>query len=204
MQSMAVLLLELAYENKDMEKDYPTMTKSIKKLVRWLRALEYNDPIAAQAYKVVVKIVKASAPTLRAQAEDLLALYDDIPPPPQQFQHAGARYNSHQWAAEDEYRNPTGPSAPAPFQQQAFDPWVEYQTHPYQDAPMDTDLMPMSFGNPFSTTFDQAAPVLSMQELWTMPGSSFPDMDFSQGQQNYPTDSEMVFEPQGEEQQAPQ
>jgi hypothetical protein len=200
MQSMAVLLLELAYENKDMEKDYPTMTKSIRKLVRWLRAMSYNDPVAAQAYKVVVKIIRAASPTLRAQADDLLALHDDSPPQSQPYQHANVGYDPHQWEAGDQYHNPAGPSAPAPFKHQPFDPWLDYQSDPYLDAPMDADLTPMSFGNPFLTNFDEAAPVLSMQDLWTMPGSSFPNINFSQGQGNYAADSDMAFEEQREEQ----
>jgi hypothetical protein len=200
MQSMAVLLLELAYENKDMEKDYPTMTKSIKKLVRWLRAMKYNDSVASQAYKVVVKIIRASSPTLRAQADDLLALHDDFPPQPEPYQHANAGYDPHQWEAGGQYRDSAGPSAPAPFQQQSIDPWLDYQQDPYLDAPMDADLTPMSFSNPFLTNFDEAAPMLSMQDLWTMPGASFPNIDFSQGQGNFDAGSEMVFEQEDAEQ----
>jgi hypothetical protein len=68
----------MAYANNNKETPNPNIIGSIKKLIRWLRALQYNDSVAARAYQVVWKILKAVAPELQAKANELLFVDDEV------------------------------------------------------------------------------------------------------------------------------
>jgi hypothetical protein len=43
----------MVYKSKEIKSSDPNIDTSIKKLIRWLRTMQHNDPIAAKAYKVV-------------------------------------------------------------------------------------------------------------------------------------------------------
>ncbi|KAF2822877.1 hypothetical protein CC86DRAFT_396455 [Ophiobolus disseminans] len=180
MQAVAVLLLEMSYENRDMKRSEKSMTISIKKLMRWLRAMQYSDRVAEKAYKIIRKIIKGCDPSLQAQANELLALddYDTGDRPPQTqgrpFDRSGTR-STPQMAHNSFHSDllPTSASFGPILQQQ--DPMNH--TTGYQDNmdflfTPDEPMMPMSFGTPFFTSFDQGAPVLNIQDLWANTGPS--------------------------------
>jgi hypothetical protein len=207
MQSMAVLLLEMAYGNKDMKASDPSMTSSIKKLIRWLRAMQHNDPVAARAYKVTWKILKACAPTLQAQANDLLAMEEEDAPPTNSYQNPSAAYDNpgtaHWPQAEpfDSAMEDTGSFDPQLFSQSSYDAIAgyPYDSNTFYEA--DQNPIPMVFGNPFFTSFDQGAPVVDIQDLWASQvtssthGTNLSQLNIRQDQHEIPQDSAMDFSP---------
>ena len=53
MQSVPVLLLEMAYGENHLKDEKADIITCNKKMIKWLRAMQVNDPIAARAYHVV-------------------------------------------------------------------------------------------------------------------------------------------------------
>jgi hypothetical protein len=51
---------------------------SIKKLMRWLQAMQEKDAVAARAYAVIRDILDSSAPIFRTKVDELLGLDNDI------------------------------------------------------------------------------------------------------------------------------
>jgi hypothetical protein len=58
MQSLVVLLLDISYEVQRFPDDPHEVLPSIKKLIRWLRALRSNNGMARRAYSIVVGLLK--------------------------------------------------------------------------------------------------------------------------------------------------
>ncbi|KAH7091380.1 fungal-specific transcription factor domain-containing protein [Paraphoma chrysanthemicola] len=202
MQSMAVLLLEMAYGNKDMRGSDPNMTTSIKKLIRWLRAMRHDDPVAARAYQVTWKILKACAPTLQAQANDLLAMEGEDDSPSNTCQYPAATYDEHNtahWPQANFYHPPVDNSSAfvsPTFDQSTLDPLTAfpYDSNTFYTA--DQNPQPMVFGNPFFTSFDQGAPVVDIQDLWIQGtsgahGSNLSHLDIAQDQHGIIQDTDM-------------
>jgi hypothetical protein len=77
MQSMAVLLLEMTYNVQGTTEEKFPVVLSIKNLIRWLRALQTNDPVAARAYTIVRQTLGSSAPLFQPHVDNLLALDSD-------------------------------------------------------------------------------------------------------------------------------
>jgi hypothetical protein len=172
---MAVLLLDMAYANSHKEKPNPDIIASIKKLIRWLRAMQNNDSVAAQAYKVVWKILKAVAPELQAKANDILSVNEEIVMQPQAYMH-------HRPSVADQHYEPRQHEDPGTFMidnMEAFnaqpfypEPLNDPSSSPPIPAPLhpvDESSMPVSLGHPFFTNFDQGTPFANMQDLWTDP-----------------------------------
>jgi hypothetical protein len=78
MQSMSVLLLEMTYSCQGKKEENLGVMPSIKKLMRWLRAMQGKDAVAARAYAVVRDILDSSAPTFRTKVDELLELNKDF------------------------------------------------------------------------------------------------------------------------------
>ena len=199
MQSTAVLLLEMAYKAQDITKDASSATRSIRKLIRWLQAMQENDLVAARAYEVVWRILKACAPVLQAEVNKIIALdgeEDSQANSPQCPQNEQA---TAYWQQPDLFQNPmvsSGTFDPSAFYQQPFDPLFEYQPVTYTSSFANQNSTPMPFGNPFFTSFDQIVPVVNIQDLWSSPpisGHFRPDisiLDHTQGQQEVPHNPE--------------
>ncbi|KAF1849131.1 uncharacterized protein K460DRAFT_280163 [Cucurbitaria berberidis CBS 394.84] len=196
MQSMAVLLLEMAYEGKNLTNDKPDLVASIKKLLSCLRVMQVKDPVAARALQVVWRILKTCAPSLHSQANELLA--DEIGSPlqgqpSQDFHKSRKQTQQAPWQAPDFSNSPIGnPAAldPRLFQPQTTDPLSDEQSGVYQSFAPDPVQLPQVFGHPFVTSFDQGAPIVDMQKLWADPTSEgqfnmdFFDMNMYQRQQH--------------------
>jgi hypothetical protein len=194
-QAMAVLLLDMAYANNNKEIPNPNIIESIKKLIRWLRAIQYNDPVAARAYQVVWRILKTVAPELQAKANDLLAVDDeDI------IQHHDYNYqppalapdNYVPWPHEEPGAQPTNPDGTYSSQPYYPQPLNDPLSVPAQFHPMQDGSMPMPLGNIFFTSFDQGTPFAGMQDMWSDPATftafdaNWPNLDpppeeFAQG-----------------------
>ncbi|KAI1529248.1 hypothetical protein PtrSN001C_009138 [Pyrenophora tritici-repentis] len=151
---MAVLLLEMAYEGKHLAEEKADIITSIKKMIRWLRAMRVNDPVASRAYDVVYKILNTCAPALREQVKELVADdQDQAPQPP----HSAHLRNSTLRSQPDLWNTPDvtdflqeasqGLALP-PFQQQFAGPLYPYHWSEHQSTSF-------AFGNPFVTSFDQ-------------------------------------------------
>jgi hypothetical protein len=171
MQSMAVLLLEMAFESQNMKKEKSDILSCIKKLMSWLRAMRVNDPVASRAHDVVYKILNTSASNLRDQVNELMD--DDHNQPPQS---RPSRPSEHQ----QEF---TFPSQPEPWDIPIYPeessnalqpPFLNEQfSNPAYPFPVQQDpSLAFPFGAPFTTTFDQGPPIVDMQNLWWQPAPS--------------------------------
>lgn len=176
MQSIAVLILEMTYGSKHVKSSEPSTTVSIKKLIRWLRAMQHNNPVAARAHDVIRKILKRCAPALQSQADELLALYGEETPQSYAHQHYHTPYNAQQTAqmSQENFQfNPMDTSGTfdarslpyysldnLPGYQDVFDPFYLPEEH----------IAPMPFSNPFFTNFDHGVPLVNMQDPWIHPG----------------------------------
>ncbi|KAJ4352177.1 uncharacterized protein N0V89_007524 [Didymosphaeria variabile] len=58
MQAMAVLLLELSYEQNHMQGSQVDVKNSVKRLFHWLNAMRHTDAVVERAHKVIVKIIQ--------------------------------------------------------------------------------------------------------------------------------------------------
>lgn len=179
MQSLAVLLLDMAYRGKKSQStEHDPHIGCIKKLNRWLRAMESQDAVAKRAYHVIWKILKTCAPVLQNQANELLTEDGDSHDQPQPRMYSpedkpDAHHDYGLWQMEGLANNPPPPhtydnanftnqSTTGPVQDPGYVP-------PYPLFMGGQTPAPMTFGNPFITSFDQGAPVVSMQDLWMNP-----------------------------------
>lgn len=58
-QSFSVLLLEVVYEPVQIPHNRREIILSLKKLLRWLRAMQTTNLVAARAYSIVMKVIHA-------------------------------------------------------------------------------------------------------------------------------------------------
>lgn len=197
MQSVSVLLLEMTYEGNDLKDDKADLMGCVKKMIRWLRAMKANDPVAKRAYNVVWKILKSYAPSLAHQANELLN--EDVEPPHQD--------QTNRYLPESFEQAQSGPWQPAVFANSSVGPPAVFDSNFLQQQPTDSlsghgyapdpyftmeqMQMPTTFGNPFFTTFDQSVPFVNMQDLWFNPAppknldSDFAGMAISGQQQTF-------------------
>ena len=142
MQSIAVLLLEMTYKAQDPQNDASATIPSIKKLIRWLQAMQNNDLVAERAYEIIRRILQSCAPPIQAEANELLAsfvggLWEAHVPqnPPDAF----AAQATDDWQQADASHDPVASSGffvPGFFQQQFFDPMSDCQSDAYMYASM--------------------------------------------------------------------
>lgn len=182
MQSMAVMLLEMAYEGKHLKDEKVDLVACIKKLICWLRAMSIHDPVADRAYRVVYRILRQCTPSLQKQANELLA---DEGKPPQQdrnsrdFHQSTKQPPSGLWQAQDFPEATPTALDPRLSQQPTANSFPVDSSGAYEEFASDQAMLPQMFGNPFVTSFDQGAPVVNMQNLWMAqrPTGQF-NMDF--------------------------
>ncbi|KAF2703841.1 hypothetical protein K504DRAFT_507750 [Pleomassaria siparia CBS 279.74] len=166
MQAMAVFLLEMLYHGTHLNtRDNEDVPKCIKKLLRWLRAMRNNNPVAGRAYKLIVNILKSGETRVQADITDLLAEDEaDI--------DRGHLFQTYPVPLNPSNPNPTptgGFASSAQWQQNYYDPAFVPLPDPY--FLMDQFQMPSSYGNPFLTNFDQGNPInLNVDDLWRNEG----------------------------------
>jgi hypothetical protein len=137
MQAIAVFLLEMSSETGTAQKG-EDLSKSIDKLVRWLRSMSPGNPVAKRAYEVVMDIVKTTVPRVRTEKSDILA--EEQATPSSNYPTATSNVDT-QSTTTFEKEQPVQASG---------------EFHPGQDFMLDPALqMPPTFGTPFITDFDQ-------------------------------------------------
>ena len=182
MQAMAVLLLELSYCEDSVRDEYMNVRNSIKKLLRWLRAMQPYDAVVVRAHRIVVNILKQNI--FHSSAKDLLMEEDHT----QERSDSSSAYDflrpdSGPYVAEPSYqfsvgmaqlRDPQEAATPMMHQSQSLTDTFQFADGFYQN--------PYMFANPFMTGFDQGQPLgLSIGELWA--------------QANYQEDNSLPNEP---------
>lgn len=183
MQSVAVLLLDIAYKaGSTKAKNNRKIMLDLKKLMDWLRAMQHSDPVAARAYQVVRKIIKNSGPSFHDMTHVLLtedAIVDSgVQPSSRNDSHGEKEFELRQgnaWPQEENVATPT--AAPATFDFQYYQQPVDnaapgFAAAQYFWPPQDQFHFPTTFGNPFVNPFDQGAPVVNTADLWADPGIS--------------------------------
>ncbi|CAG5179628.1 uncharacterized protein ALTATR162_LOCUS9381 [Alternaria atra] len=186
MQSIAVLILDMTYRNREIKSSEPSMVVSIRKLIRWLRAMRHNDPVAARAHHVIKGVLKRFSPALQSQADELLDLYEEETPGPDAYQHHYIPYNAQQTAEvpQENFRlnlmNTSSTFDPRPSQYYPLDNLPGHQGSFDPFYLPDESIVPMPFDNPFFTNFNHGVPFVNMQSLWDQPGylNAF-DLDLS-------------------------
>lgn len=206
MQSLAVLLLDMAYRGKqgNGQEDHPHIG-CVKKLIRWLRAMEVHDPVAKRAHHVIRKILSTYAPALQSQAQELLAEdqenHDGYQPHVHPPNHAPYSEQDHsRWKMSESTNETSGQTQPPAFDEARFPPAVpsprqESEYRPYPPFPLEQTAMPMTFGGTFATGFDQGPPYVNMQGLWEDQVSAFDqsmaNIDVGYPLPNQPLDPEL-------------
>lgn len=161
MQAMTVFLLETFYRGTHMTKPgNKEIPKCIKKLLRWLQAMRPNNPVAERAYKLIVNILKSGESHVQDDITDLLAEDEaDI--------DRGPSFSTYPSATlSPEFLNVFAPGQwqPFPYDTTVF-PMPDPHFLPEQFQ------MPITYGNPFLTNFDQQNPFsITIDVLWRNAG----------------------------------
>jgi hypothetical protein len=174
-QAIAVLLLEMTYQDRKLTSSDSNIIATIKKMIGWLRAMQANDPVAAQANRVVRDTLKKFAPAMQAQANDLLAMDEDSTMSPYQTHQGRPPVSSYQHQPWADTRHAADSSEMSGFpgsQHQAQDDVQGQLNDPYPFSLLDYEMLPPPFGNPFFNNFDQNVPRFNPQDLWSSAGPS--------------------------------
>jgi hypothetical protein len=182
MQSVAVLLLDLAYKANSDKIDNTETILALKKLMEWLRAMQCRDPVADRAYQIVRKIIQTSGPAFQEITRVLLTA-DTKPSPGTQSSSRNDSHNDRMyefqqgdaWPQEEALATAAGD--PGAFDLQYYPQLGNSVSPEFSDAqyfwpPQEQFSFPSTFGNPFVNSFDQGAPVINMADLWATPGLS--------------------------------
>jgi hypothetical protein len=224
MQCAAVLLLEIAYQQRHSEEHNDKITVDIQKLLNWLRAMQTNDPVAGRAHHVVRRILQTCAPALQAKAAEVLkkgsssrgadrkisnpfiSLYK--PPKTDSDWAQGKFFNGSTSSTGHQYYPP-----PQNSDQDHIDPSIPIYGHAaYMKFPTEQFHLMSTFGNPFINNWDEASPVVDVKTLWHSPDfetggnmlADIGDMDLlapymELQQQKDPGETTMAFEQQRQE-----
>jgi hypothetical protein len=181
MQSTAVLLLETVYKSRESDSVNPSIIASIKKMIRWLRAMEGNDPISKKALKVVRKLLRGVTPNLQAVSNNILDSEEDFSAP----EHLGMSRDDQ---PNQSRRRDTAHPDPI-FGDDLLDAHQQVQLDAFEDAPGPLQSQfyqpTMPFGNPFWTFHDQASSFANMPDFWTGLGSLADPGGFDPEWQNF-------------------
>ncbi|KAH5222886.1 hypothetical protein HBI82_001140 [Parastagonospora nodorum] len=200
MQCIAVLLLDVTFQHKDIGSTNPRNIASIKKMMRWLHAMKDNDPVSQKADKVLRKILRQVAPSLQTMAKDLLAYNDG---PTMTWQDATYQRTEEYSTMQNDDSSQLYGSMPPPNDQGMGADFLQHQQqqnqeqqHSYgfghgdnQFSAMQSGPAQMPFGNPFFTPFDQNAPFANMQNPWA-DLESFNEFDLDWASLNMPQDEQ--------------
>ncbi|KAJ8109116.1 hypothetical protein OPT61_g7693 [Boeremia exigua] len=130
MQSMTVLLLDVTHSVHNMHKENVSTIPAIKKLIRVLRAMQKNDPLAARAYAVVRKTLESASPTYHPKIHELTAWDRDDVSQPHTLQHfENALAEQPLWDWQDKVFSSVSDRSPGsdPSHQWLFDSFPTYQ-----------------------------------------------------------------------------
>jgi hypothetical protein len=181
MQCTAVLLLETMYQSRESDSVKPSIIASIKKMIRWLRAMEGNDPISKKAHKVLQKLLRGVAPNLQAVSNKILDLDEDFSAP----EHLGMSRDDQ---PNQSRKRDTAHPDPM-FGDDLLDAHQQDQIDAFKDAPGPSQSQShqptLPFGNPFWTYHDQASPFTNLPDSWTGWGGSADPGDFNLEWQNF-------------------
>ncbi|KAJ4295076.1 hypothetical protein N0V90_007084 [Kalmusia sp. IMI 367209] len=72
MQALVTLLLEMSFGTVDLYQDGKEILSSAKKLIRWLRMMAKNNPIAERAYTVAFGVLQRLASKFNADISDII------------------------------------------------------------------------------------------------------------------------------------
>jgi hypothetical protein len=200
-----VLLLEMTYQDRQLTSSDSNIIASIKKMIGWLRAMQTNDPVAAQANRVVRETLKRFAPAMQAQANDLLSMDEASTMSPHQT-HQGrspvSNYQHQPWADTRHAAESSEMSGFPSAQHQGQDDMQAQSNDPYPFSILDYETLTTPFGNPFFTNFDQNVTHINPQDLWAGAGLStafdpnWPNLDDAQNYARETFDEDMDETPQ--------
>lgn len=149
MQAATVFLVELSKRGRKLPNATENISTPLKKLVRWLRAMRYQDVVARRAYKVVFDILKTSAHRNQFDISDLLAedetessFLPDI---------VNSEFHPTSWQGQDPTPSYVDPAI------MAVDPLLQLPNDPMEYQPtflLDNYQTPPLYGNPYATPFD--------------------------------------------------
>jgi hypothetical protein len=181
MQCTAVLLLETIYQSRESDSVKPDIIASVKKMIRWLRAMESNNLISKKALKVLQKLLRGVAPNLQAVSNNILNLNEDFCLP----EHLGSSRDDQ--PNQSRRRDTANPNLM--FGDDLVDAHQRDQIDAFEDAPgpsqPQSNQPTIPFGNPFWTYHDQASPFVNLPDFWTGWRGSADPGDFNFEWQNF-------------------
>jgi hypothetical protein len=190
MQSAAVLLLEMGYQTRHLKDNNASITADIQKLIKWLHAMQQNDPVAERAHHVVRRILQNVAPSLQAKAAELLdegGLQPGFLDTPRGGQNTGIS-----WAQGNLFDGSASVSGhqyyPHSTDQRYFGTaqWSQGYSS-YGNLPLDDLQLSGTFGNPFINSWDEGVPLAGIQNQWYNTGTAAVDPEEDTGDINlYP------------------
>jgi hypothetical protein len=200
MQAIAVFLLEIAYQAAHTGPNRRTeILWCIKKLLKWLRCLMPENPVAERANKVVLDILKGCPEGMRRDFSDILA--DEFSESFRNHPDSPTQNSFYDWNLDPQSRlsatmHPNMSMLPhiqylGSIENQgvegAYDSNGSGESNAESgDKWWSGDLgfqLPSTYGNPFQTTFDQVNPLsTSLDELYGIYLDDLPDDDAQQQQ----------------------
>ncbi|KAH7078360.1 fungal-specific transcription factor domain-containing protein [Paraphoma chrysanthemicola] len=180
MQSLVVLLLEVSYEAVFFPHDRQDVLPSLKKLVRWLRAMRTSNGMARRAYTLVVNLLKVQVTTIKMDIRDLL-LEDEAANAAAAA--AKARASPPHEALQPDHLDPNTPTSLHPTLFQPSFPQVPHVDLPYTDSTLDPYHFPSDqtlYAGPSQEADNSAHAYLDLfTESWGTSGSAFPGLFFT-------------------------
>lgn len=160
MQAIAVLLLELSKYKTHLEGMRPNVTVGVEKLTRWLRSMMHNDEVSARAYKIVRNVLDKLEPPTQTDIPDQRPnelieeryiernVLFDMPFQPH-FDSTPQSLEATPDSFNDEYFSQANDGN---FNLQLR---PEYLVGPQANYQFGQAQMPLFYGNPYMTDFDQ-------------------------------------------------
>ncbi|KAF2625798.1 hypothetical protein BU25DRAFT_345214 [Macroventuria anomochaeta] len=186
MQCAAVLLLEVGYQNRHTKDNNAEITSDIQKLMKWLHAMQPNDPCADRAYHVVRRTLQNVAPALQSKATELLtegegseaADGQSFRPFVSPYRQQQANTNWAQGDFSDGSASVTGHQYYSQASNQDYQDTTQSPRHHsmYGSLPFEDIHMLNTSGNPSINNWDEGVPWAGMQNLWYNPSFSSANM----------------------------
>ena len=179
MQCAAVLLLEMRYQTRHVKDNNASITDDVQKLIKWLHAMQQNDPVAERAHHVVRRILQNVAPIMQDKAAELLdegpaASVSNSQPPGFLGTPHGGQNTGVDWAQgnlSDGSASVNGHQyCPRSADQDYFGTAQSAQGYPaYANYPLNDLQLYGTFGNPFINSWDEGIPLTGIQNQWYNP-----------------------------------
>ncbi|KAJ4338202.1 hypothetical protein N0V87_004179 [Didymella glomerata] len=180
----------MGYQTRHVKDNNASITAEIQKLIKWLHAMQQNDPVAERAHHVVRRILQNVAPSLQDKAAELLdegGLQPGFLDTPGRGQNTGMN-----WAQGNLFDGSASVSGHQYYPQSADQSYFgtaqwSHGHSGYGNSPLDDLQLSGTFDNPFVNSWDEVVPLAGIQNQWYNTGTAAVDHEGDIGDMNlYP------------------